>query len=73
MDKKLPDVKSVYSYIVDSVIANARAHFLQDGVDECAAPLRSLAVRRILSHSHVVILVVALCWHFEQLDSKIVL
>lgn len=37
MDKKLPDVRPVYTYIVDSVIANARAHFLQDGVDEYVA------------------------------------
>lgn len=35
MDNKLPNVRPVYSYIVDSVIANARAHFLQDGIDEC--------------------------------------
>lgn len=34
IDKKLPDVRPVYTYIVDSVIAHARAHFLQDGVDE---------------------------------------
>eukprot|EP00892_Ulva_mutabilis_P004052 jgi/Ulvmu1/2018/UM120_0014.1 len=40
---KLPDVKPVYSYIVDSVIANARAHFLQDGVDESI--LEELKVR----------------------------
>jgi hypothetical protein len=38
MEKKIQDIRPLYTWIVDSVIAKARAHFLQDGVDEYGNP-----------------------------------